>query len=74
VPHHSEDKVIEYDGQGKVVWEVAIERPVSAMRLPNGNTLATSINPAIGAVEFDRAGNEVWHYRTNTRVTRAIRR
>jgi hypothetical protein len=44
------------------------------MRLPNGNTLATSINPAIGAVEFDRAGNEVWHYRTNTRVTRAIRR
>ena len=74
VPHHSEDKVVEYDGQGKVVWEVAVERPVSATRLANGNTLVTSINPSIGAVEFDRAGNEVWHYRTNTRVTRAIRR
>ena len=74
VPHHSEDKVIEYDGQGKVVWEVPVEKPVSATRLPNGNTLVTSINASVGAVEFDRAGNQVWHYNTNTRVTRAIRR
>lgn len=76
VPHNSENKVVEYDGQGKVVWEVAVEKPVAAMRLPNGNTLVTSMIPQIGAVEFDRAGNQVWHYAVgaHTRVTRAIRR
>ncbi len=74
VPHNSEDKVVEYDGQGKVVWEVTVEKPVAAMRLPNGNTLVTSMTPAVGAVEFDRAGNQVWQYSSNTRVTRAIRR
>jgi hypothetical protein len=74
VPHHSEEKVVEYDGQGKVVWEVSLEKPISALRLPNGNTLVTSMSPAVGAVEFDRAGNQVWQYSTTTRVTRAIRR
>jgi len=69
--------VVEYDGQGKTVWEVSIERPVSAMRLPNGHTLVTSMSPQVGAVEFDRAGNQVWQYthaNPPTRVTRAIRR
>ncbi len=76
VPHHSEDKVVEYDSQGKAVWEVAIEKPVAALRLPNGNTLVTSMLPTIGAVEFDRAGKQVWHYTVgaDSRVTRAIRR
>ncbi len=77
VPHNGEDKVVEYDSEGKVVWEVTVERPVSATRLPNGNTLVTSMNAAVGAVEFDRAGAQVWHYSSNSpnsRVTRAIRR
>jgi hypothetical protein len=74
VPHHAENKVAEYDSQGKIVWEVAVEKPVSALRLPNGNTLVTSMEPYVGAVEFDRAGREVWHFNTTTRVTRAIRR
>jgi hypothetical protein len=81
VPHNNEDKVVEYDGQGKVVWEVTVEKPVAALRLPNGNTLVTSMNPAVGAVEFDRLGKQVWHYSApeaqagiRTRVTRALRR
>ncbi len=76
IPHASENKVIEYDGKGKIVWEIPFEQPIAATRLPNGNTLITSMNPAIGAVEVDRAGREVWSYRhaSNTRVTRAIRR
>jgi hypothetical protein len=81
VPHNNEDKVVEYDGQGKVVWEVTVEKPVAALRLPNGNTLVTSMSPAIGAVEFDRLGKQVWHYSApeaqagiRTRVTRALRR
>jgi hypothetical protein len=32
------------------------------------------MNPQVGAVEFDRAGNQIWHYTSSTRVTRAIRR
>jgi hypothetical protein len=75
VPHNSENKVVEYDARGKIIWEVPFESPIVATRLPNGNTLITSMNAAIGAVEVDRTGREVWSYRSeNSRVTRAIRR
>ena len=74
IPHNAENKVIEYDVTGKEVWSVAIDQPVAAVRLPNGNTLVTTMTPERGAVEFDRNGHEVWSYRTNTRVTRALRR
>ncbi len=74
VPHNAEDKVVEYDAQGKAVWQVSTERPIAALRLPNGNTLVTSMMPARGAVEFTRAGTEVWTYHVLTRVTRAVRR
>jgi HEAT repeat protein len=73
IPHNAENKVVEYDVNGKEVWKVNIEQPVAAVRLPNGNTLVTTMTQN-RAVEFDRAGNEVWEYRTNTRVTRAFRR
>jgi hypothetical protein len=76
VPHNAENKVVEYDAKGKVVWELAFEQPIAATRLPNGNTLITSMNPQIGAVEVNRAGRQLWSYQdaSNTRVTRAIRR
>ena len=76
VPHNAEGKVVEYDAKGKVVWEIAFEQPIAATRLPNGNTLITSMNPQIGAVEVNRAGAQLWSYQdsSNTRVTRAIRR
>lgn len=74
VPHNSENKVIEYDASGKQVWEVSVEQPVAATRLPNGNTLVTTMLPQRGAVEFDPQGHEVWSYRSTTRVTRAVRR
>jgi hypothetical protein len=73
VPHHAENKVVEYDSQGKVVWQVAVERPIAAWRLPNGHTLVTSMSQN-RAIEFDRQGREVWQYQANTRVTRAFRR
>jgi HEAT repeat protein len=74
IPHCAEDKVVEYDADGKAVWEVAVDKPVAAVRLPNGNTLVTTMLPQRGAVEFDRNGQEVWSYRTTTRVTRALKR
>jgi hypothetical protein len=76
VPHNAEGKVIEYDSRGKAVWEVPFEQPIAATRLPNGNTLITSMNPWVGAVEVDRNGAHLWSFQhaSNTRVTRAIRR
>ena len=74
IPHNGESKVVEYDARGKAVWEVAIDSPVAAVRLPNGNTLVTTMLHTRGAVEFDRNGHEVWSYRSTTRVTRALRR
>jgi HEAT repeat protein len=74
VPHNAENKVSEYDADGKEIWSIPVDQPVAAVRLPNGNTLVTSMSPARGAVEFDRHGTEVWTYRTDTRVTRALRR
>lgn len=74
VPQNQENKVVEYDSHGKAIWEVSVEQPVAATRLPNGNTLVTTMLPGRGAVEFDRAGHEVWSFRTYTRVTRAVRR
>jgi hypothetical protein len=50
-----------------------VEEPVAAVRLPNGNTLVTSMTQN-RAVELDRAGKEVWQYKGETRVTRAFRR
>ncbi|MBI2804363.1 MAG: PQQ-binding-like beta-propeller repeat protein [Planctomycetes bacterium] len=76
IPHSAENKVVEYDARGKIVWEVPFDQPVIATRLPNGNTLITSMEPGVGAVEVDRAGIHVWSYQhaSNTRVTRALRR
>jgi hypothetical protein len=74
VPHNAENKVIEYDAQGKVVWEANVDSPIAAVRLANGHTLVTSM-AQLRAVELDRAGHEVWQYRAeNTRVSRALRR
>lgn len=74
VPENGNNRVVEHDVTGKVVWEVAIDQPIAALRLPNGNTLVTSMNLSIGAVELDRAGKQVWQYKAETRVTRALRR
>lgn len=76
VPQNQEGKVLEYDTTGKVIWEASIPSPIAATRLPNGNTLITSMDPNVGAVEVNRAGAHVWSYQhaSNTRVTRATRR
>ncbi|MGF1582915.1 MAG: hypothetical protein ACFCD0_26640 [Gemmataceae bacterium] len=78
IPHNAENKVIEYDHKGNPVWELDIQGPVAAVRLPNGNTLVTTMGDNMTArptVEVDRAGNLVWKYGyPSGRVTRALRR
>jgi hypothetical protein len=74
VPLKDSNKVIEYDADGKVVWEATAEEPIAAVRLPNGHTLVTTLNQR-RAIELDGAAREVWEYKsTDSRVTRAWRR
>jgi HEAT repeat protein len=73
VPEAGNNRVVELDKLADVVWEVAADQPIAAVRLPNGHTLITSMSEH-RAVEVDRDGKEVWQYRQDTRITRAFRR
>jgi hypothetical protein len=65
VPRFFDGKVVEYDPQGKAVWEVSFPSPFSAQRLPNGNTLIACHEPP-RVVEIDRAGKLVWEHKAET--------
>jgi hypothetical protein len=67
------NRVAEYDGTGKVVWQAMVPQPVMAVRLSNGNTLVTTYS-LHRAIELDKAGKEVRDFRADGRVTRAWRR
>jgi hypothetical protein len=73
VPIKDLDRVVELDGNGRIVWQAYFNQPVAAVRLPSGNTLVTSYRET-RAVEIDRSGKEVWQYDAGLRVTRAFRR
>ena len=73
LPEAGDNRVVELDKEGAIVWEVPAEQPIAAVRLANGNTLITSMTEH-RAVEVDHEGKEVWQYRQDTRVTRAFRR
>jgi len=76
VPFYSMNKVIEYDGEGKSVWEASVTQPTSAQRLPNGRTFIGSRYSRY-AIEVDRDGKEVWRYTeegVNSQLIQARRR
>jgi F0F1-type ATP synthase epsilon subunit len=73
VPELGNNRVVEYDADGKTVREFTVEQPIAAVRLPNGHTLVTSMTQH-RAIELDRTGKEVWEFKHATRVTRALRR
>jgi HEAT repeat protein len=55
VCEHDNNKVVEYDRDGKKVWSVSVDQPTTATRLANGHTVVTSYNNS-RYVELDRAG------------------
>jgi hypothetical protein len=73
IPEMYNNRVVEFDADGHVVWETAIDQPIAAMRLPNGHTIVTLMREN-RAVELDRSGKELWQFKAETRVTRAYRR
>lgn len=72
MPLYYDNRVVEFDADGKAVWEVPAVRPMSAQRLPNGHVLITSRYTRV--VEVDRAGKEVWSARDASMPIRAWRR
>jgi hypothetical protein len=73
IPEMNNNRVVELDERGKLVWQGPATTPIAAVRLANGHTLVTSMDQH-RAVELDRDGKEVWDYKADTRVTRAFRR
>lgn len=73
VSQNNTSKVMEYDLDGKTVWQHAVNWPTSAVRLPNGNTLISSQNMQ-QIVEVNRAGKTVWDYKPDGRPWHARRR
>jgi HEAT repeat protein len=74
VPEANNNRLMEFDDKGNVAWEIKMSgQPVAASRLANGNTLVTCYGWHRG-VEVDRRGREVWEYKSDSRVTRLIRR
>jgi len=73
VPQYRDNKVVEYDAEGRKLWEARVSFPTSAVRLPNGNTLVVSMLRQ-QVIELTRDGQEAWSYRTEGRPWRARRR
>jgi hypothetical protein len=72
IPEMYSNRVVEYDPHGRPVRSLPIEQPIACVALPNGNVVVTSMTQK-RAVELDRENKEVWQYRRDTKVTRAVR-
>jgi hypothetical protein len=66
-------KVVEFDGEGRAVWEVRVPGAASATRLPNGHALVACPSGR-RVIELDRAGRVVWEYKGTWPPCRARRR
>jgi HEAT repeat protein len=74
VPLSWQNKVMEYDADGKIVWEASVPQPMSAFRLPNGNTLVSVQQWPPKVIELDRQGKQVAETAATNYVQRATRR
>ena len=61
VAHMDDNKVVEYDKDGKSLWSVTVESPWAAARLKNGNTLISSNRNFVR--EVNSQGETVWEFR-----------
>jgi hypothetical protein len=61
IPDFQQNRVVEFNADGRQIKTFTVQWPNSVMRLPNGHTLVGSQNTSRLA-EFDRAGREVWSH------------
>jgi hypothetical protein len=69
----SNNRVAEYDANGKEIWSADVQWPTSVVRLPNGRTLVASQNTR-QVLELDRNGRTVWSYSGEGQVFQARQR
>jgi hypothetical protein len=73
VPEYKNNRVVEYDLDGKVLWQLPIQQPTSVVRLPNGNLLVSSwTRQWLG--EIDHKGKVVREQQLDGRPCRVRRR
>ena len=58
--HLDANKVVEYDSEGKELWNFPAKGPWSAARLKNGNTLITANHSTV--LEVTKKGEVVWEF------------
>jgi hypothetical protein len=73
VPLFAEGRVVEYDPDGRVLWEAAVPSPTCAVRLPDGHTLVGSSTTRT-AVELNRRGEVVWQRQCEEALLQVSRR
>jgi hypothetical protein len=72
VAPYGANRVYETDATGKEYLQFPAEHPMSAVRLPNGNTLVSS-NTGRCVIEYDRTGKAIWTLNCGAGV-RCVRR
>lgn len=73
VSQYNTNKVVEYDLDGKMIWEATVTQPLASCRLANGNTLVSSYGN-FQLLEIDRSGKVVWDFKPGGRPGRVRRR
>jgi HEAT repeat protein len=73
VPQWQFNRVVEFNQDGKIVWQANVRWPTCVQRMPNGHTLVASQN-ANQVLELDRKGKIVWQHNTDGQVVVARRR
>jgi HEAT repeat protein len=74
IPISWQNKITEYDREGKMVKEHAFATPVAVQRLQNGNLLVLSQQWPPRLVELDRTGQIVRETKLAANALRAVRR
>ncbi len=74
VPHQPINRVVEYDADGKSVFEATVLQPLSACRLPRGRVLIAPQQFPSKIIEADSTGKQVGEFSTPNIVYRIRRR
>jgi outer membrane protein assembly factor BamB len=70
---YTQNRVAEFDADGREVWQASVRRPSSVYRLPDGHTLVASRMSQV-VTELDRQGKAVGELTAGGRVLCASRR
>ncbi|HUG89230.1 MAG TPA: PQQ-binding-like beta-propeller repeat protein [Planctomycetaceae bacterium] len=59
IAYYANNRVVEYDSDGNVVWNQAVGTPRGVDGLPNGHRVVASYSTRI-VIEYDAEGGEIW--------------